>query len=837
MTNEARVVISASDQTAPATNSAKQNLNSLAKEAERAAQEMSNAASKTAYQNLQMANQLQDFAIQVAGGQNPLLAFAQQGSQLSAIYGGVGKAMRALMALVTPTTAAIGGSAIVVLGLANAWHKGEAQSVEFRRSLLLTGNAAGVTADSFEDMIDRVSKSAQKGKGDVRELAQALISSGRFDSSNIEKALQSAAMMSQITKMDADDVLKEYMRMSDAPAQYAAEVNKQMHFLSDAQLQYIQKLEASGHRQKALYEVLMALDSRYSKKVIDNKGTIEKALEAAGRAWNNFWDAAYGIGRDDTLDQKIAALQAKIKAAQNLDPRSINTPNFAQSIPGWQKQLEQYQAIRKQQQDEASAAAEKAAAEQDRQEKRLLEERMRGASLAFQAARAQLKIREETLDVDLEIYRISQQQGVSSDQSPASQLRARELLAKQELKKIDLERLSIAQAIGRAEASVIATKPETQIAAQTQITQLKQRELELNAQQKKIEEGVGYDRLLALKAEKEINFQWDQRLRGMGEVAREYEFQLSLIGKTTLEAQRLSDIRQIELRNQQEQIELGHRQDLSEADRDRKSGELARKRDEQLDAYARLHAERYQHIYSAEKGVSDAILEYTVRVQQAGERARDATQTVLRSMEDGLVNFVTKGKLDIKSFADVVIAEFARIKVAQPMVSAISAGASSFFSGLFGGGAAPSPSQSMPVWTANGNAFGFASGGTFTNRLFNAPTPFRFAHGAGMGLGVMGEAGPEAVMPLQRDARGRLGVIAAQTSRGSSAPSINVNVINQGGQAIDVTSKSMSRTDDGAISLDVVVRVVSEAIAGDVYAGVGPLARANDSRYVKKGVG
>jgi lambda family phage tail tape measure protein len=68
------------------------------------------------------------------------------------------------------------------------------------------------------------------------------------------------------------------------------------------------------------------------------------------------------------------------------------------------------------------------------------------------------------------------------------------------------------------------------------------------------------------------------------------------------------------------------------------------------------------------------------------------------------------------------------------------------------------------MFSANGNAFGngnvmaFANGGAFSNQLYNSPTPFRFASGGGFGLGVMGEAGPEAVMPLTRDGTGKLGV-------------------------------------------------------------------------------
>jgi lambda family phage tail tape measure protein len=51
------------------------------------------------------------------------------------------------------------------------------------------------------------------------------------------------------------------------------------------------------------------------------------------------------------------------------------------------------------------------------------------------------------------------------------------------------------------------------------------------------------------------------------------------------------------------------------------------------------------------------------------------------------------------------------------------------------------------------------------------PTMFAFANGGAGRLGLMGEAGPEAIMPLRRLPSGRLGV----ESTGGGAP-INVNV-------------------------------------------------------------
>lgn len=55
---------------------------------------------------------------------------------------------------------------------------------------------------------------------------------------------------------------------------------------------------------------------------------------------------------------------------------------------------------------------------------------------------------------------------------------------------------------------------------------------------------------------------------------------------------------------------------------------------------------------------------------------------------------------------------------------------------------------------ANSNIMPFAAGGAFTNSIVDRPTLFPMANGAGL----MGEAGPEAIMPLKRGPDGRLGV-------------------------------------------------------------------------------
>src|SRR5690606_34107197 len=77
------------------------------------------------------------------------------------------------------------------------------------------------------------------------------------------------------------------------------------------------------------------------------------------------------------------------------------------------------------------------------------------------------------------------------------------------------------------------------------------------------------------------------------------------------------------------------------------------------------------------------------------------------------------------------------------------------------------------LFNAKGNAFGgngvmaFAQGSGFKNGVVDSPTAFAFGRG-GANLGIMGEAGPEAVMPLTRGPDGNLGVQMYNGNSGNS---------------------------------------------------------------------
>lgn len=111
----------------------------------------------------------------------------------------------------------------------------------------------------------------------------------------------------------------------------------------------------------------------------------------------------------------------------------------------------------------------------------------------------------------------------------------------------------------------------------------------------------------------------------------------------------------------------------------------------------------------------------------------------------------------------------------------------------------------------------FAKGGTFTNSIVSRPTLFRFASGSGFGTGLMGEAGPEAIMPLRRGVDGTLGVE-------SSGANCNVMVVikNYSGEEV----KTSESTKDGQKQIEV---MIGAAINSHITSGKAD--RAMSSRY------
>lgn len=283
-------------------------------------------ANKSLIQNLQLSAQLQDFFVQVQAGGSPLTAFIQQGSQLSFIYGGAGNALKAVTSLFTPLRIAAGGAAAGIGLLAAAYLGGEKQSNDFARSLQITGGFAGITAGQFEDMAARVSRSVDSSIGGAKETIQGLVSTGKFTSNTLEPVATAIEKVAELTGQTREDVIKDFSAMAEGGVvKFAEKLNSSYNFLDLATYKYIKTLKDQGRESEAQILLMTKLNQGLGD-TQKNLTSLERAWKSIGKAASEAWDAFLGIGRTETIEERIAtAEQVLLLARERVATRALST--------------------------------------------------------------------------------------------------------------------------------------------------------------------------------------------------------------------------------------------------------------------------------------------------------------------------------------------------------------------------------------------------------------------------------------------------------------------------------------------------------------------------------
>ncbi len=208
-------------------------------------------------------------------------------------------------------------------------------------------------------------------------------------------------------------------------------------------------------------------------------------------------------------------------------------------------------------------------------------------------------------------------------------------------------------------------------------------------------------------------------------------------------------------------------------------------------------------------GIARANSQYFADATNYASKMEQIWSTSMDGMADALTTFVTSGKLDFQDLANTFIQMVIKMQM-QAAVSGLFQGISSFVGGFFGSSSSSGLTglASTPAFAANGGVF---TGGisSLSDGVYNKPTFFsygvqKFAKG-----GVLGEAGPEAVMPLTRTDNGKLGVQAV--GAGVSVP-INIEVYNQTGNDTEVETQKRQNSEGGTDIRMIIKRIVVEDI-------------------------
>jgi lambda family phage tail tape measure protein len=272
---------------------------------------------------------------------------------------------------------------------------------------------------------------------------------------------------------------------------------------------------------------------------------------------------------------------------------------------------------------------------------------------------------------------------------------------------------------------------------------------------------------------------------------------LDLTGRTTQEIEKVINARRIQL-DVEEQIrraQMGSSVPINRAPFEAQAAEAIAMSSATTDR-------RFAQLRDPWLGAQVAVVAYGEEASKVGEQVGNVFTMAFRGMEDAFVNFVKTGKLSFRDLAESIISEIVRIQVRKAAAGIgdwlFNIGRNLFgaFAGGGGGGASivDAGITAMSTFAAQGGIFldgvkKFANGG-----VVNDPTLFALRGGAGL----MGEAGPEAILPLARSSTGRLGVVAQTTAGGATAVNVSnvyhIDARSDRGQIIQLIEEGGRRT-------------------------------------------
>jgi lambda family phage tail tape measure protein len=215
--------------------------------------------------------------------------------------------------------------------------------------------------------------------------------------------------------------------------------------------------------------------------------------------------------------------------------------------------------------------------------------------------------------------------------------------------------------------------------------------------------------------------------RNMSQATKDYDFQISLVGKNAEQVTRLTAVRAIDLQQMKIEAELGNARGAGLISQEQFLARLnvtQREANALKEKQAELMKVEDQRRTDPSAGIDQATKDYVEKVRKMGDAWKSATASQMDGLENNLVDMLTKGKASWKDYFNSILADSVRLNIIRPMLAQ-----------LIGPGAGTGA-------TAGAGGGGMNWGGIVSG----AAKLFGFAEGGNPPVGVpymVGEKGPE----------------------------------------------------------------------------------------------
>ncbi len=264
--------------------------------------------------------QFTDVATQLAGGQSPWLILLQQGGQVKDSFGGMIPMFRGLAGAITLPMVGATSLAVATGALAYAWYQGNSTLSDFNKTLVLSGNQSGLTADRML-VLSRAGQAAGLTFNQTSESLSALVKAGVSGEAQIASISQSVARFSSASGVEVDKVAEAFGKLTTDPTSGLTAMARQFHNVTAEQIAYVAQLQRSGDESGALQAANEAATKGFddqTRRLKENMGTLETWADRTARAFKSMWDAVLDIGRPDTAQEMLIKAEAAFKKADDI---------------------------------------------------------------------------------------------------------------------------------------------------------------------------------------------------------------------------------------------------------------------------------------------------------------------------------------------------------------------------------------------------------------------------------------------------------------------------------------------------------------------------------------
>jgi lambda family phage tail tape measure protein len=609
--------------------------------------------------------------------------------------------------------------------------------------------------------------------GTALSVLTEMANAGGMSADSLEMVATTANAMKTAFDIPIADTVKQFKELQEKPTE---SLTKLAIKLGTIPLEILKQVDAYERAGKSIEAAKLATET-YAKagkdaadRTVENFGTITRLGIQLGKIWSATWESIMNIGRKDTLSDQIKETEENLKALQNMRGANVVGSNTEKRVMATMKLLDD---LKNQQ-----------AAEKD------LEEQRKKTSAEATKFEGDKKNRDEAANKAKDAAKkLQQDQNSLIEQATNAYITQAGLL--DNLTKSEIELLKIKaspeyQSQNKTFKNNIDALYQIIIADEKLVQAEKDRasQMSIIASLTGKADGFGKEYYTTLKTLDEAYVDGNISLEKYVEL-------LNKLYQTTPQAKAFADAQSSHLKTMADiassrtSISMEYEGDFKTADEKAAVKSLSdyRKSVAEADAtYAKQVADAEKTMTAT--NLDEAKLLYKAQADARKAFAQDthdrekyllsdsykqqqayaiAFQDLFKGMGDAMVDFALTGKTSFGDMVQSILVGLIRMQVQMQMMGMLQA--------MGGGKGIMSSLTSFITPSAKGNVFdgglqAFAKGGTFTNGIVSSPTMFN--------MGLMGEAGPEAIMPLRRGSDGSLGVAAS----GGSGSNVSVQVIN-----------------------------------------------------------